>query len=403
MLDGKASDVCLKYLTAFCQSCGILAHSLEAIADARRLSGTSYELLARYVFVLCDSDFCQSATQSSFDAAEILPELIFDAHSRWGGDNKFFPVFGVIVQVLLVIACILALVLVVFFWKAGREALPNLIMLACLLLSEIFLLAFWAAMLSQFSGGTRIGPLTTLGETPFLITFMILLAYGLMSVCVFFFLSFIPRLSLNWFFAMFVVFKREPPSDRAELIIRVLVWVFASLLLISVIAVNFSINGSGSEHDLHSVKSGLLFTFRLIMVVMTLFLFVCSVLCWIVVRRDESSKPVVRQGFFRMVVVSLVLLLVVCGRFFAYLFSGWSAFSELSYFFPDWFDFGIIRIFCHFVESCALLLILVFASSKFRRRSAADVLRSKDSLGAKLLGKSEENEEEGSVPLAYQI
>lgn len=228
-------------------------------------------------------------------------------------------------------------------------------------------------------------------------------------VCVFFFLKkkrF--SLSLNWVFALFVVFGKDPPSARKELIIRVAVWLTGSAFLFTTatihvyIVVNVKINVF--EFDawsrIFSANNILILTLRLLTLMMVAFLFI-SALCSLVVMKSSSATSISSlQGMRRLLVVSVILLCSVAVEFSFYVVeAGVSSKFMVQMYLPDWIDLGLSKLFLHSVETCCLLYICLTAAKKFIRPE-----ESRNHLRDKLLNKSTGSDsDDTNVPLAYRM
>lgn len=119
-------------------------------------------------------------------------------------------------------------------------------------------------------------------------------------------LTFVLRLTLDWLFALFVVFRKEPPSPRKELLIRISAWVIALSLLAGTMALQVLVSSQlqGNSFDATSwdrviaANHGASLALRLVSLAMAAFIVFCAVCSLVVLNRSESRSKSSVQGFF---------------------------------------------------------------------------------------------------------
>jgi hypothetical protein len=65
-------------------------------------------------------------------------------------DSRIYPLLGIIVETCFVVACLVLIVFIVWIWRIAMAALIFLVISALLLVSETFMLAFWAELMKNF-------------------------------------------------------------------------------------------------------------------------------------------------------------------------------------------------------------------------------------------------------------
>lgn len=117
-------------------------------------------------------------------------------------------------------------------------------------------------------------------------------------------------LSLNWVFALFVVFRKQPPSAKKELVIRVVVWVIFLLFLVATSALHIYISLqhviSSFEYSSFEIivawSKWLTFALRLGLLIMAAFLVFCAVCSLVVLKRDSKGESKsTTQGCFNVI------------------------------------------------------------------------------------------------------
>jgi hypothetical protein len=78
----------------------------------------------------------------------------------------------------------------------------------------------------------------------------------MVSCLIFFFFS----MSLNWFFALFVVLGKNPPSPRVELVIRICAWAILELSLL--FGSQSMLQHTSPTHNMLQVSLFLIFFFQ---------------------------------------------------------------------------------------------------------------------------------------------
>ncbi len=206
------------------------------------------------------------------------------------------------------------------------------------------MLGFWAALMRNFESVTPLNVVLALPRSRFAILFVIFI--GLM---------------LDWIFALFVVFRRDPPSPRRELMIRVIVWVFALSFLAGTTILQFlvTINRYISSFDADlwdrvvRANYGASFALRLVTLLISAFLVFCAVCSLVVLKRSESQSKSSLQGITRLLIISSVLFASICTEFVIFCIEFGVAFGfSVLFYVPEWLDYGISKLFLHIIETC---------------------------------------------------
>ncbi len=219
------------------------------------------------------------------------------------------------------------------------------------------------------------------------------------------------RLSLNWVFALFVVFGKNPLSARIELIVRVAVWAAATVFLIVLMVmlsllVNTTYAGGRSDVEYAerlAANLALVVTLRVTMVAMVAFLLVCAVFSLVVLKRTKAVAASQVQGMTRLLVVSTILFVAVVCQFALFLTSqGFSEIASERMYLPEWLDLGLDKLLLHGVQSCCLLYIVTLASKQFVHHSAIGKDMKEKLLDANELEESSSMNRE-KIPMKYRI
>ena len=119
----------------------------------------NYDVILRYAYLLCVTTDCVSLTAERLAS---LPRIVRPDTFDFGVSNKVIPLFGIILEGFLVLACLAALIVICFVWKVASSATLYVILLALLLIIEVFQLAHWASLMQTFFSYTSLLPVQIL-------------------------------------------------------------------------------------------------------------------------------------------------------------------------------------------------------------------------------------------------
>jgi hypothetical protein len=356
--------------------CRLKRRAAELAVKANLVQEVKIELVRRYIMILCESDWCIQATSTSVlqDLRSSISNVVFFA------PDLLYSVIGLIVESLLILACIAVGFLIVVVWRVTRDALVYLVLVSLLFLAEILLLVWWATTIqTAFLPEVVVSTLNQLSEGIYIIFFVVVVV-----------------MSLNWVFALVELLGKETISSRTEIVIRISVLTFAGLFGVCVITLSLTTQATATESQLNALLA-FLTILRMSSVVLCLFMLVCSVIGYVVLKRDARSSQQSVTGLLKMMLVSIVFAITACFQFaffciehVGFLSSG----ARGNYYVPPWFEYGLVVILSHLVLISALLYLIAKASEGFvRKRPQSSV----ELLNKSLLSKEER------IPKAYDI
>jgi hypothetical protein len=332
------------------------------------------EMVRRYVAILCDSPWCSQTVSVSS-----IPGPIRKFSLTFFSPDLLYTVLGIVVECLLIIACVVVGFVIVVVWRVARDALIYLVLVSLLVVAEIMLLVWWVtAIQTEFLPDKVVANLLVLREIIHVVFFVVVLV-----------------LSLNWFFALFELLGQKALSSRVELAIRIVVLTVACSMIVCSVALSL-LFPELPTNDFSPQNAA--FAFQMILrtssVSMCLFLLVCSVIGFVVVKRDARSSQQAIGGLLKMVIVSVVFATTATFQFAFFCIQKAPYLGAGYYYIPPWFEFGLVIILSHLILIAALLYLIAKASQGF--------VRHKPDASVELLNKSLLSKEE-RIPKAYEI
>jgi hypothetical protein len=332
------------------------------------------ELVRRYVMILCESPWCLQATSISSISGPILMLAV-----TFFSPDLLYTVLGIIVECLLIVACVTVGFVIIVVWRVARDALVYLLLVFLLLVAEILLLVWWATTIqTAFLLDKVVANLSVLSESIHVVFFVVVVV-----------------LSLNWFFALFELFGLKALSSRSELAIRIVVLAVAGCIIVCAIALSFAFpelpTFNTSQRTATSAFQTIL---RMTSFLMCLFLSVCSVIGYVMLKRDAKASQQAVGGLLKMMVVSIVFAITASFQFAFFCIQKAPFLNSGYYYIPPWFEYGMVIILSHLILIAALLYLIAKASQGF--------VRQKPDASVDLLNKSLLSREE-RIPRAYEI
>ncbi len=131
-----------------------------------------FQMFLRFALLLCDTPYCVDAVSLWLSKQPTRNTLIVQTYDTL--NDRVYPLLGIILEGLLIVACVLILVLIVGVWRVARDAVVYVILLALLMLSETFMLSFWASLMRNFDALTSLNVIVILhseelGKVSFLV------------------------------------------------------------------------------------------------------------------------------------------------------------------------------------------------------------------------------------------
>jgi hypothetical protein len=130
---------------------------------------------------------------------------------------------------------------------------------------------------------------------------------------------------------------------------------------------------------------------------MVLFMLTCSIIAFVVFKRQPRAAPHAVTGLRRMVIFSVLLALAVAFQVSAYFVRGAIVFETYRYF-PPWFQLGLVQCVMHAIQAFAFLYLIAQGGRSMKARPDASV----ELMTKKLLSDSDK-EESSNVPKVYRI
>jgi hypothetical protein len=138
---------------------------------------------------------------------------------------------------------------------------------------------------------------------------------------------------------------------------------------------------------------------RTLSLMLCLFMFLCSMLGYVVLKREARSVPQAISGLLRMLVVTAILVLTVSFQFAHFFLKGFPAISFGTFYIPAWFELGFVFCLMHASQSGVMLYVIVQASYCLRPRPTVSIKM----LNKPPLVDEEDERSSNSVPMAYQV
>jgi hypothetical protein len=304
-------------------------------------------LLARFMLAVCGSQSCQRAVSESLGRELEVP---FDPISLSYVPDLLYSVIGLTMEGLVLLACGVVLLWMLAVWRVLRDAASYVVLTSMLFAAEAVMLIWWAfTTQTVIITDTAYKLISGFSSAVFVILFIIFLV-----------------MSLRWFFALFVLLGKEPPSPVAE---QRITWIVYGLGLLFVVlslvlrVANTILLGHG-DNLLDFAQTGITFAMRFVILLLCLFMFGCSIAGCVIAKRSTVSADSF-NGLVKMAIVTGTLAATVVFHFAYYVMTDGALLENASYSIPLWFDFLLVFSIAHAIQSLALLYLLASGARKF--------------------------------------
>jgi len=359
-------------------NCGLVARTFMLKINSLYRQQRIWSLVLQMGATLCESNDCAKAVVAS------LLEIPFAVRAQrfYLPLNPVLFLIGLLVDLLVLLCCVVCIMLVAFVWKVARSALLYLVLLCLLMVSEIMAVAYWSVNLSlvvYLSTATD-----SIGGAPHILVFVILMF-----------------MTLDWIFALPVVLQKVPWSAKSEMAIR-----FVYLGLGSAFALTVTVGAlffSAQTFDEDRVAPRLVLALRIMTLCQGAFIFGCSVLSLILVKRSPNPSPNTLRGLIRILVLSLVVFSTSLALALLY---GATTFRTYRMFVPEWLTMTVAGTLLHALRQFSILILLVMSAKARASKVHVDSLSRLfgGSMKSSLLQNiAEEQEDAKEIPMQYRI
>lgn len=112
------------------------------------------QTLLRFALLQCDNSVCVKGVSARIASLPIREPLFLGIYGAV--NDRIYPLLGIIFESLLIIACFYMIILISCIWRVARASFVYFMILMLLLVSETFMLAFWAAVMRNFESLTAL-------------------------------------------------------------------------------------------------------------------------------------------------------------------------------------------------------------------------------------------------------
>lgn len=146
-----------------------------------RLLQFYYQTILRTAFLLCESYVCADVMAAKIAELPLRQQRTVNTYGVL--NDRIYCLIGIILESLLVLVCVYLIVLILFVWKVARASMIYVVILALLVISEGFMLGFWASLMRNFEVITRLDVVFMLPSKHDLYFYLFIYSFACLSGC----------------------------------------------------------------------------------------------------------------------------------------------------------------------------------------------------------------------------